>query len=80
MQSNRDATRNHARSLARLSGFRPDLGRASEIRPDAGHGTRPADALGPSGDGTPLAQFGPPIDRFARADATDAIVFSTVTG
>jgi WD40 repeat protein len=34
----------------------------------------------PAGAGTPLAQFGQPIDRFARAEATDAIVFSTVTG
>src|SRR5262249_47517257 len=34
----------------------------------------------PSGDGAPLAQFGQPIDHFARAEAADATVFSTVDG
>ncbi|HEX8106930.1 MAG TPA: protein kinase [Kofleriaceae bacterium] len=34
----------------------------------------------PAGDGTPVVQFGQPIDHFAHAAATDAIVFSTVAG
>ena len=34
----------------------------------------------PSGDAAPLAQFDKPIDRFAHAAATGALVFSTVEG